>query len=77
MFLKKIQENCRYSIQPNLEEGNKTMLGYLKNYSPMAGVFVNGKIDDITFKKIELTNNAILAFLSIKGEININVNGLN
>ncbi|MBX9887822.1 MAG: DUF4403 family protein [Flavobacteriaceae bacterium] len=77
IVLKKIQENCRYSIQPNLEEGNKTMLGYLKNYSPMAGVFVNGKIDDITFKKIELTNNAILAFLSIKGKININVNGLN
>ena len=76
IVLKKIQENCRYSIQPNLEEGNKTMLGYLKNYSPMAGVFVNGKIDDITFNKIELTNNAILAFLSIKGEISIKVNGL-
>ena len=76
IVLKKIQENCRYSIQPNLEEGNKTMLGYLKNYSPMAGVFVNGKIDNITFNKIKLTNNAILAFLSIKGEISIKVNGL-
>jgi hypothetical protein len=76
VVLKKIQENCRYSIKSNLEEGNKTMLGYLKNYSPMPGVFVNGKMEDIEFKKIELTNNAILAFLKIKGEININVDGI-
>ena len=76
IVLKKIQESCRYSIKPNLEEGNKTMLSYLKNYSPMTGVYVNGKMEDIEFKKIELTNNAILAFLSVKGEISINVDGL-
>jgi hypothetical protein len=76
IVLKKIEENCRYSIKPNLEEGKKTMLNYLKNYSPMPGVFVNGKMDDIQFKKIELTNNAILAFIKINGEINVTVNGL-
>ena len=76
VVLRKIQENCRYSIKSNLEEGNKTMLGYMQNYSPMKGVFVNGKMEDIAFKKIELTNNAILAFLTIKGAININVNGI-
>lgn len=76
VVLRKIQENCRYSIKSNLEEGNKTMLGYMQNYSPMKGVFVNGKMEDIAFKKIELTNNAILAFLTIKGSININVNGI-
>lgn len=76
IVLKKIEENCRYTIKPNLEAGKKTMLNYLKNYSPIPGVFVNGKMDDIQFKKIELTNNAILAFIKIKGEININVNGI-
>lgn len=76
IILKKIEENCRYTIKPNLEEGKKTMLNYLKNYSPIPGVFVNGKMEDIQFKKIELTNNAILAFIKIKGEINVTVNGI-
>jgi hypothetical protein len=76
IVLKKIEENCRYSIKPNLEEGKKTMLNYLKNYSPMPGVYINGKMDDIQFKKIELTDNAILAFIKINGEINVTVNGL-
>jgi hypothetical protein len=76
IILKKIEEKCRYTIKPNLEEGKKTMLNYLKNYSPIPGVFVNGKMEDIQFKKIELTNNAILAFIKIKGEINVTVNGI-
>lgn len=76
IILRKIQESCRYSIQPNLDEGKKTMLSYLNNYSPMPGVFVNGKMDDIQFQKIELSQNAIIAFVKVNGEINISVDGL-
>ena len=76
IILRKIQESCRYSIQPNLDEGKKTMLNYLNNYSPMPGVFVNGKMDDIQFQKIELSQNAIIAFVKVNGEINISVDGL-
>jgi hypothetical protein len=74
--LKKIQENCRYSIQPNLEEGKQNMQKYLKNYSPMPGVFVNGVMDDILFQKIQLTNKAIIAFVKVNGNVDINVDGL-
>ncbi len=76
VVLKKIQENCRYSIQPNLEEGKKQLLTYTKNYSPMPGVFVNGDIDDVQFKKIQLTNKAMIAFLTINGKVNITIDGL-
>lgn len=76
VMLKKIQESCRYSIQPNLEEGKKQLLTYTKNYSPMPGVFVNGDIDDIQFKKIQLTNKAMIAFLTINGKVNITIDGL-
>jgi len=75
-ILKKMEENCRYSIQPNLEEGKKTMATYLKNYSPMPGVFINGKMEDIKFDKIQLTNQAIIAFIKINGTVNVSVNGL-
>ena len=76
LILRKIQASCRYSIKPNLDEGKKTMLNYLNNYSPMPGVFVNGKMDDIQFQKIELSQNAIIAFVKVNGEINVTVDGL-
>ena len=74
--LKKIQETCRYSIQPNLTEGKQNIMQYLNNYSPIAGVYVNGKMEDMQFQKIQLTNKAIIAFIKIKGEINVSVDGV-
>lgn len=76
LVLRKIQESCRYSIVPNLDEGKKNMMHYLQNYSPMPGVFVNGKIDDIQFQRTQLTNKAIIAFIKINGVVNISVDGL-
>lgn len=76
LILRKIQESCRYSIVPNIEEGKKSMLKYLQNYSPMPGVFVNGKIENIEFQKVQLTNKAIIAFIKINGNLNVSVDGL-
>lgn len=74
--LRKIQESCRYSIKPNLDEGKQNMLHYLKNYSPLPGVFVNGSINDIQFQKIQLTNKAIIAFVKVNGDVNITIDGI-
>lgn len=74
--LKKMQESCRYSIKPNLEEGKSSLLRYMKNYSPMPGVFINGTVNDIAFQKIQLTNKAIVAFVKITGDVNVTVDGL-
>lgn len=76
MILAKMKESCRYSIQPNLEEGKKNMMTYLKNYSPMPGVFVNGSVDNIQFKKIQLTNKAIIAFISVDGKVDVSIDGM-
>lgn len=75
-ILKKIQDACKYSIATNLEESKSKMQTYLKNYAPMPGVFVNGTISKIDFQKLQLTNNAILAFMQINGTINVNIDGL-
>lgn len=74
--LRKMQETCRYSIRPNLEEGKANLLQYMKNYSPMPGVFINGNVGDIQFQKIQLTNKAIIAFVKITGDVNVIVDGL-
>ena len=76
IVLNKIEASCRYSIQPNLEEGKKNMMVYLNNYSPMPGVFINGKMEDILFQKIQLTNQAIIAFINVKGTVNVKIDGL-
>ena len=76
LVLKKLQQNCRYSIRPNLDEAKNSMMQYLKNYSPMPGIFINGSINDIDFQKIQLTNKAVIAFLNITGTVNVNVDGL-
>lgn len=75
-ILKKIQENCRYSIKGNLEEGKKNMEPYLTNYSPMKGVFVNGILNDFEFEKLELTDKAIIAFITTSGKMNIKIDGM-
>ena len=75
-ILKSIQENCRYSIKGNLEEGKQNMKPYLNNYSPMKGVFVNGIINDFEFEKVELTDKAIIAFITTSGKMDIKVDGL-
>lgn len=76
VILKKIEENCRYSIQSNLEEAKKSMLPYLSNYSPMKGVFVNGTLNDFEFEKVEITNKAIIAFISTSGKMSVKIDGM-
>lgn len=76
VILKKIQDACRYSIQPNLEEGRQNILKYLKNFSPMPGVFVNGNVKEIVFKEVQLSNRALIAFLSVEGEVKVDIDGL-
>lgn len=76
VILKKIQETCRYSIKENLEEGKKSLLPYLNNYSPMKGVFVNGTTNDFEFEKVEVTNKAIIAFITTTGKMNVKIDGM-
>jgi hypothetical protein len=76
VILNKIKQNCRYSIQSDLNEGRQTMMSFLNNYSPLPGIFVNGKMEELKFKKIQLTNNSIIALIAVNGEVNISIDGL-
>jgi len=76
VILKKIQENCRYSIKSNLEEGKKSLTPYLNNFSPMKGVFVNGTMNDFEFEKVEITNKAIIAFITTTGKMSVKIDGM-
>lgn len=75
-ILRKFQENCRYSIKPNLEEGKTNISQYLNHYSPMKGVFVDGRVDKLEFQKIQLTDRAMIAFIKGEGKVEIAIDGL-
>ncbi len=75
-ILNKIKEKCRYSIQENLEEAKQSMQPYLNNYSPTKGIFVNGILNDFVFEKVELSNEAIIAFISTSGKMKITIDGM-
>lgn len=76
IILQKMQANCRYSIKQNLDDAKQSMMAYLKNYSPMPGVFINGTMEDIKFDKVELTNQAMIAFIKVNGNIKVSIDGL-
>lgn len=75
-ILKVIQDNCRFSIAPNLQEGQQKILEYLNNYSPSKGVFINGKSQEIKFLKIQLTNQSLVAELSVEGQVKVTIDGM-
>ena len=75
-FLSAIRENCRYSIQQELSDSKKQLGFYLNNYQPQKGIIINGKTDEIVFKKISLTNTGLAAFVGVEGEVKIEINGL-
>ena len=75
-ILNKIRESCRYSIQENLEEAKNSMLPYLNNYSPAKGIYINGTLNDFEFEKVEISDKAIIAFISTSGKMKISIDGL-
>ncbi len=76
LIIKKIQENCKYSIKADLEQARKTMQPYLKNYSPTKGVIINGSMESLDFDNIKLSNRAIVAFITSTGTMDVVIDGL-
>ena len=42
----------------------------------MAGVYINGSVNDFEFDKIELTDKAIIAFIKGSGKMNLKIDGM-
>lgn len=75
-IVKKIAENCRFSIAEQLSEGEKAMKSYLNNYQVVKGVLVNGNLTNLSPDKIVLTPNAIVAMVTANGKVNIKIEGM-
>jgi hypothetical protein len=76
LIVKKIAANCRFSIAETLNEGAKTMAGYLNNYQPVKGVKVNGALTELAPNKVFITSNAMIAMVAAKGKVSIIIDGM-
>ena len=76
VIVKKIEDNCKFSIATQLIEGQKMANKYLNNYEPIKGIKINGSLDQLMPNKIVLTPNAIVAMIVAKGQVAIKVEGL-
>ena len=75
-ILKEIKQRCRYSIVDLLLESESQILTFLNNYSPVNGVFINGKIESVKYGNIQLTNNAILVTIEANGKVDVEISEL-
>jgi len=76
LILKKIAENCKYSIKDQLNQGTSTLKTYLSNYQPVKGVKVNGNVLKLIPGKISLTPNAIVTMIQANGNVAISINSV-
>ncbi|MBI9040971.1 DUF4403 family protein [Lutibacter sp.] len=76
IILKKIQAYTSYSIKPELEMAKNQMSQYLNNYSPAKGILINGKVDPIVIKNIQLTDQAMVVTIGTTGNLDLKINGL-
>ncbi|MBY0246011.1 MAG: DUF4403 family protein [Sphingobacteriaceae bacterium] len=76
LIVKKIQENCKFSIAAQLADGQKMAAKYLTNYEPVKGVKINGSLNQLAPNKIFLTPSAIVAMIIAKGNVSVKIEGL-
>jgi Domain of unknown function (DUF4403) len=75
-ILKKIKESCVFPLDENVKYFKTMMNDQLKNYKFNNNVSLNGSVDDIKVEKILLTQGNIKAYISSKGKLLLDVNGL-
>ncbi|UYW00754.1 DUF4403 family protein [Flavobacterium agricola] len=76
LIVRKIQENCTYSIANDIETGKTIAQQFLTHYSPMKGVYIDGKMDNLTFDRFELLNHAMVSYINTNGNVAISIQGL-
>lgn len=76
LILKKIQDNCKFSVASQLSDGQKMANQYLNNYQPIKGVKIMGALNELSPNKIILTPDAIVALILAKGKVEIKIDGL-
>ena len=75
-ILRKMKEACVFPLDENVKFFKTMMNDQLRNYKFNNNVTLNGSVDEIKVERILLTQGNIKAYVSSKGKIVLDVNGL-
>lgn len=74
---RKLQENMNEMLEDNLTNIRKELESQLSNQQLAPGVALNGKLDQLGLAKTYLTKDGIEVIVSIKGQLDLDISGLN
>lgn len=70
-FLNLIEPYLTISLKQEIDEVLQSSNEMLDNYVIMKGVFLNGKINNVTFNTIDITNSSVIVRGSLKGNLKL------
>lgn len=71
-----MQQSMVFPIGEQLDEAKKEAQSYFNNYQPVKGVFLNGKLDKLEASDVYLISDAIVAVISVGGNVNVKIDGM-
>ena len=75
-FLNLIEPYLSISLKQEIDEVIRSSNEMLDNYAIMKGVFLNGKINSVTFNSIDITSSSVVIRGNLKGSLKLVVNQL-
>ena len=75
-FLSLIEPYLTISLKKEIDEVLQSSNELLDNYAIMKGVFLNGKVNSVTFNNIDITSSSVIIRGSLKGNLKLIVNQL-
>jgi Domain of unknown function (DUF4403) len=75
-IIKMMNEYMVFPIGDQLDASKKDAQAYLTNYQPVKGVTINGKLEKLETSDIYLIQDAIIALISVGGNMNVKLDGM-
>ena len=71
-----MQESMIFPIGEQLDASKKDAQTYFTNYEPVKGVIINGKLEKLETSDVYLIQDAIIALISVGGNLNVKLSGI-
>lgn len=73
---KVMQESMVFPIGDQLDAAKKDAQTYFKNYEPVKGVFINGKLEKLETSQVYLIKDAIVTVINVGGNMAVKLSGM-
>ncbi len=75
-FIKQLEQQFTLPIGTQIDDAQKNIQQQLNNRPIAKGTVLNGKLNELQPDKVYLTENALIAVVFVKGQVELKVNGL-